>query len=89
MLGTDDVRLGDLNGASSHAVIPRMVGGGTSQTVHQLLVVLHDGVLGVVAGAGVAGVGRAVDVPLTDLGLGPDGVPGETGGVVVLPTPGH
>ena len=88
MFGTDDVRLGDLDRAGSHAVVSSMVGGGTPRAVHQLLVVLHHGVLGVVAGTSVAGVVGAVDVAVLCPDLRPDCVAGETGGVVRLPTAG-
>ena len=85
MFWTDDVCLSDLDGARSHAVIPRMVGCGALDAVHQLPAVLHHGVLGVVTGAGVAGVGRAVDGVVGDLGLRPDSVASETGNMVTLP----
>ena len=86
VFGTDDVRLGDLDGARSHTVVPRVVGCGTLGAVHQLPAVLHHGVLGVVTGAGVAGVGWTVESVVGDLGLRPDGVASETGWVVTLPT---
>ena len=89
MLGTDDVSLGQLDGPRRHAVVPRVVGGGAADTVHQLLIVLHHGVLGVVTGACVTGVVRTVDTGIGQLVLGPDGVPGQTLGVIPLATARH
>ena len=86
VFGTDDVRLGDLDGARSHTVIPRVVGCGTPGAVHQLPAVLHHGVLGVVTGAGVAGVGGTVEGVVGYLGLRPDAVASEAVSVEALAT---
>ena len=86
MFWTDDVCLSDLDGARSHAVIPRMVGCGALDAVHQLPAVLHHGVLGVVTGAGVAGVGGTVEGVVGYLGLRPDAVASEAVSVEALAT---
>ena len=86
MLWADDVRLGDLDGSSSHVVVPAVVGCGAPHTVNQLLRVLHHGVPGVVTGAGVAGVVRAGQGRPHPC-LGPEGGAGEAGLVIPLTTP--
>ena len=89
MFGTDDVRLGDLYRSCSNTVIPGVICCRALGAVHKLPAVLHHGVLRVVTSAGVAGVGWTVDTVVVDLGLRPDCVSGETGGVVTLTTAGH
>ena len=85
MLWTDYICLCDLYGASSHAV-PTVVGCGTPHAVHQLLIVLHDGVPDVVAGKGVASMVRTAE-SRSDPGLWPEWGVGEADLMVPLPTP--
>jgi hypothetical protein len=42
MLGTDHVRLGDLNGPCRHTTVASVVGRGAAHTFDQLLVVFHN-----------------------------------------------
>ena len=74
MFGTDDVSLGDLNGASSHTVVTSMVSSGTPDTVHQLLIVFHHRVTWIITSTRVARVVRTVEAAIVNLVLWPDGV---------------
>ena len=89
VLGADDVSLGQLDGPRRHAVVPRVVGGGAADTVHQLLIILHDRVTRILTGARVARMVRAVDGTIDNLVLGPDSELGQTRVMKELATAGH
>ena len=89
MFGTDDVRLGQLDGARSYALVSAVVGRGTADTMDKFLVVFHHGITWIVTGARVTRVVGTIHVSSTDLVLGPDRVAGQTRGVVKFPARGH
>ena len=89
VLWADDVCLGQLDGPRRHAVVPRVVGGGAADTMHQLLIILHDRVTWILTSARVTRVVRAVDGAVDNLVLGPDSELGQTRVMEELATAGH
>ena len=89
MFGTDDVRLGQLDGARSYALVSAVVGRGTADTMDKFLVVFHHGITWIVTGARVTRVVRAVDGAIDNLVLRPDGELGQTRFMEELSTSRH
>ena len=89
VLGADDVSLGQLDGPRRHAVVTRVIGSRAADTVHKLLIILHNRVTRILTSARVTRVVRAVDVAVDNLVLGPDGELGQTRVMEELATAGH